>query len=256
MCDESYIDKSQHYFFGEVFHFNDDIIDVADDDNFDYEPHKKMLLQGNYNMRAFLNHNIVCPPHLRGFFPKLLELESWHVVMDPPSHEKNSVNRNELVKGYVKTVSNVISHDKEEAIKRIWSVSAGAYTAFTAYLTWKEAYKMNNLPHVLTVLSAEHTCFRADFYLDVRDDPSKLYEYYSDDDDEPSKYSWDWDGESSYARHAKSPCPETHAGISLDARDLKRMYEVLEQESEEKPCSTPRQYCYAFGGLMWSRTHL
>ncbi|KAK7302657.1 hypothetical protein RJT34_13550 [Clitoria ternatea] len=89
------------------------------------------------------------------------DYEHWLIVMEFPDNPKPS--EDEMVNAYVTTLSQVLG-SKEEAIKKIYSVSTSTYTGFGARISEELSYKLKELPGVLWVLP--------DSYLDV---PNKDY---------------------------------------------------------------------------------
>lgn len=111
----------------------------------------------------------------------------------------------EIVNGYIKTLATIIDGSEEEASRRMRFVSTKYYYSFNAYFSWKDAYKMNELPNVKMVLPAGFMWFCGDRY----------------SHDEDPKYYYD---HGSYEREMflgvnnnNIVVPSHHRGISLDA---------------------------------------
>lgn len=215
--DYDHITKSRSLMFGEAF---DEKGEFAYADEY-YEEHKKMLLEGNYNIEGIPKRDTVCPPNMRGFFPKICELEYWHVVMEPLDYKEGSRDHiGEIINGYIKTLATIIGGSEEEASMRMRSVSTKYYYSFEALFSWREAYKMNELPNVKTVLPTEFMWFSGDRY--SHDEDPK---YYYDDE------SYEWKKKMfSGVNNNNNIVPSHHRGISLDACDLKRRYDVLKRD--------------------------
>ena len=84
------------------------------------------------------------------------DFEHWLVVVDKPEGEPT---RDEIIDGYIKTLSSVIGSE-DEARMKIYSVSTRCYYAFGCLVSEELSYKLKELPNVRWVLP--------DSYLDVR----------------------------------------------------------------------------------------
>ncbi|KAL5081572.1 hypothetical protein RYX36_009993 [Vicia faba] len=86
------------------------------------------------------------------------DFEHWLVVMEKPEGDPT---RDEIIDGYIKTLTQVIGGSEEEARMKIYSVSTRHYFAFGALVSEELSYKLKGIVHIRWVLP--------DSYLNVKE---------------------------------------------------------------------------------------